>query len=60
MLVNCVLIHFEKMHVNCSSSKGIGDDMFVYQIFLNSEMITSCMLILLLMLHVRQQSHVVN
>lgn len=45
MLVNCVLIHFEKMHVNCSSSKGIGDDMFVYQIFLNSEMITSCVLI---------------
>lgn len=36
ILVNCVLIHFEKMHVNCSSSKEIGD-MFVYQIFLNSE-----------------------
>lgn len=33
MLVNCVLIHFEKMHVNCSSSKGIGYDMFVYQTF---------------------------
>lgn len=45
MFVNCVLIHFEKMHVNCSSGKGIGDDMFVYQIFLNSEMITSCVLI---------------
>lgn len=30
MFVNCVLIYFEKMYVNCLLSKGIGDDMFVY------------------------------